>query len=183
MRPRQVLLTTTPCGGVLEGAPRRYTPQEACDHIQSINDVMRRITQARALPAVPTDGLTKKTCYMHTCTYIYNTCTCACACACYILYVHVCMRMCTCACACACYIYVCIYPSPSLAVPGASSRRPLGRAPPPSLLTCSSLPSDMLSARSRPLRAIRVVTCCAQAHPARVTLLDAHQMTLVRATR
>ena len=43
---RVVLVTTTPCGGVLKGAPRRYTPQEACDHIQSLNDVMRRIAQA-----------------------------------------------------------------------------------------------------------------------------------------
>jgi len=43
---RVVLVTTTPCGGVLEGTLRRYTPQEACDHIQSVNDAMRRIAQA-----------------------------------------------------------------------------------------------------------------------------------------
>ena len=55
VRLRQVLVTTTPCGGVLEGTLRRYTPQEACDHIQSVNDAMRRIAQARAPPAAPDD--------------------------------------------------------------------------------------------------------------------------------
>ena len=115
MRLRQVLVTTTPCGGVLEGTLRRYTPQEACDHIQSVNDAMRRIAQARAPPAapddvVPTGGLAE----------------CKCKCKCLIAVVLS-------------RVYAYVYVRDVLVFP-------------------------------------------AQAHPARVALLDAHQMTLVRAT-